>query len=173
MKAMNVNVRKATPDDAAGIVAVFNPIIEDGRYTAFDRPFAVHEERAYIEDLPARGFIHVAVSQDKNGDQGRIVGFQSVTPFDERMQAFAHVATIGTYVALDVQRQGIAALLFAASFREARKLGYEKFFTYVRADNEAGLAAYASQGFQVVGRAKGQAKVGGRHIDEIVIEKLL
>lgn len=166
---MQVRVIRAVPDDAAGIVAVFNPIIEDGRFTAFDRPFSEAEERAYIASLPARGFVHVAVREDK----GRIVGFQSVTPFEDTMAAFSHVATIGTYVAMDMQRRGIGSALSAATFVEARRLGYEKFFTYVRADNLAGLAAYLNQGFNIVGRARGQAKIGGATIDEIVIEKHL
>lgn len=166
---MEVSVRRAVPDDAAGIVAVFNPIIEDGRFTAFDRSFTETEERAFIAGLPARGFIHVAVGED----DGRIVGFQSVTPFDDTMRAFSHVATIGTYVALDVQRRGIGSALFKRTFAEARRLGYEKFFTFVRADNVAGLAAYLRQGFEIVGRAQRQAKIGGATIDEIVIEKQL
>lgn len=165
---MNITVRKATPADAAGIVAVFNPIIADGRFTAFDRPFTVEEERAFIAGLPARAFIHLA-----EDETGRIVGFQSVTPLDPAMGAFDHVATIGTYVAMDVQRQGIGAALFAASFAAARALGYEKIFTFVRADNAAGLAAYSKQGFTEIGRARRQVKINGVYIDEVMIERFL
>jgi RimJ/RimL family protein N-acetyltransferase len=43
----------------------------------------------------------------------------------------------------------------------------------VRADNEAGLKTYLRQGFRMVGTAERHAKVDGRCIDEIVIEKLL
>ncbi len=63
--------------------------------------------------------------------------------------------------------------MFAATFEAAREKGYEKIFTFVRADNPAALQAYLGQGFVVVGNAKRQAKVDGQYIDEILIEKWL
>ena len=57
--------------------------------------------------------------------------------------------------------------------KRARQKGYEKFFTYVRADNEAGLQTYLRQGFRIVGSAERHAKIDGRYIDEIVIEKVV
>jgi RimJ/RimL family protein N-acetyltransferase len=43
----------------------------------------------------------------------------------------------------------------------------------VRADNAAALAVYIAQGFGVIGTAARHAKIDGRYIDEIPIEKLL
>jgi ribosomal protein S18 acetylase RimI-like enzyme len=80
---------------------------------------------------------------------------------------------MGTYVDLSCRRQGIAKRLFAATFEMARDKGYEKIFTFVRADNDAGLATYLSQGFCVIGAARRQAKIRGRYVDEIVIERFL
>jgi ribosomal protein S18 acetylase RimI-like enzyme len=74
---------------------------------------------------------------------------------------------------MDVQRRGVGSALFTRTFAEAKRLGYEKFFTFVRADNGVGLAAYLKQGFEIVGRARQQAKIEGTTIDEIVIEKQL
>jgi len=51
--------------------------------------------------------------------------------------------------------------------------GYEKIFTYVRADNDAALRVYLRQGFRIVGTARRHARLEGRYIDEIVIEKML
>ena len=67
-----------------------------------------------------------------------VVGLQDVSPFADFTRAFDHVGVIGTYVDLRLRRQGIAAQLFAATFDAARRKGYEKIFTYVRADNDAG-----------------------------------
>ncbi|HBI28865.1 MAG TPA: hypothetical protein DDY54_04435, partial [Deltaproteobacteria bacterium] len=49
----------------------------------------------------------------------------------------------------------------------------EKIFTFVRGDNDVALSTYLSQGFQVIGTAKKQAKVQGNYIDENLIEKFL
>jgi RimJ/RimL family protein N-acetyltransferase len=80
---------------------------------------------------------------------------------------------MGTYVALDQRRQGVARALFGATTEAARRKGYEKIFTFVRADNPAALAAYRAQGFQVVGTAQRHAKIDGRYVDEVLIEKIL
>jgi len=164
---MNLLIREARPEDAEAIVAIFNPIIEAGDYTVFDTAFTVEAEREYITNFPERGIFHVAVRQEK------IIGFQSMEPFATYARAFDHVGVIGTYVDLSLRRQGIAANLFAATFEAARRKGYEKIFTYVRNDNPAALAVYQRQGFQIVGIAHRQAKINGKYVDEIMIEKFL
>jgi L-amino acid N-acyltransferase YncA len=164
-----IAVRDVRIDDAEAIVAILNPIIAARIYTALDTPVTVDEERAFIRSFPARGIFHVAVDVATD----RIIGFQDVSPFADFTHAFDHVGVIGTYVDLARRRQGIASRLFAATVDAAPAKGYEKLFTYVRADNRAGLETYLRQGFRVVGTAERHARIDGRYIDEIVIEKLL
>jgi len=83
------------------------------------------------------------------------------------------VASCGTYVDLDRRRQGIAARLFDASLAAARDKGYEKIFTFVRADNPAALETYRRQGFVVIGTARRHARIDGNYLDELLIERLL
>lgn len=162
-------VRSAQPEDAAAIVTIFNPIIESGKYTVFDSAFTVEAERDYIVSFPARGVFHVAVRQTDN----KIVGFQSLEPFATYTHAFDHVGVVGTYVDLAERGQGIARQLFAATFEAARQKGYEKIFTFIRADNPAALATYQRQGFQIIGTARRQAKINGSYVDELMVEKFL
>jgi L-amino acid N-acyltransferase YncA len=169
---MDLIVREAQPDDAEAVVAILNPIIESGLYTVFDTPFSIEAERAYIESLPERGLFLVAVGKSHE-EREEVVGFQSMEPFATYTRAFDHVGVLGTYVSLRHRRQGVARALFEQSFQRARRKGYEKIFTFVRADNPAALATYLAQGFTTIGTALGQAKVHGRYIDEIMIEKFL
>jgi L-amino acid N-acyltransferase YncA len=164
-----LEIRDVRVEDAEEIAAILNPIIAARCYTALDTPVSVDEEREFIRTFPARGIFLVAVDTAAR----RIVGFQDVSPFADFTHAFDHVGVIGTYVDLDRRRQRIASRLFAATFEAARLKGYEKFFSYVRADNEAGLHTYLSQGFRIVGTAERQARIDGKYIDEIVIEKAL
>ncbi len=166
---MDIVVREAQPDDAEMIVAILNPAIESGRYTVLDRSFTAREEREFIRKFPERGIFHVAQSRRS----GRLVGFQTLEPFATFSHAFDHVGVIATCVDLGHRRQGIGKQLFATTFEAACRKGYEKIFTYVRADNPAALAAYLKQGFRIVGTAFRHAKLRGRYVDEIVIEKLL
>lgn len=162
-------VRDVRIEDAEEILAILNPIIAARCYTAMDTAITVEAERAFIRTFPDRGIFLVAIDTASS----RIVGFQNVSPFGTFTHAFDHVGVIGTYVDLERRRQGVATQLFAATSDAARRKGYEKFFTYVRADNEAGLKTYLGQGFRIVGRADRQAKIDGRYIDEVIIEKAI
>jgi len=163
-----IEIRDVRVEDAEGVLAILNPIIAARCYTAMDSEFTVEAEREFICTFPERGTFLAAVDTGLS----RIVGFQNVSPFGTFTHAFDHVGVIGTYVDLALRRQGIASRLFAATFDAARRKGYEKFFSYVRADNEAGLQTYLRQGFRIVGKAERQAKIDNRYIDEVVIEKV-
>ena len=166
---MDLLIRETHPDDAEAIVGILNPIIEIGIYTAFDTPFTVEAEQAYILNFPQRGVFYVAVDR---ADQA-LVGLQSIEPFATYTHAFDHVGVLGTYVDLAYRRRGVASCLFEATFEAARRKGYEKIFTFVRADNVAALATYLKQGFRIVGTAQKQARFNGKYVDEIIIEKFL
>jgi L-amino acid N-acyltransferase YncA len=157
-----IRIRPIRIEDAEGVVNVLNPLIRAGESTALDRVFSAEEERIFI------GF-NVA----EKTDDGVIVGFQNVEPFATYTEAFAHVGVIGTYVDQSGQRQGIGRLLFEATRLAAKEKGYEKFVAFVRADNVSGLAYYKRIGFEAIGVAKRHAKIKGRYIDEVLIEREL
>ena len=160
-------VRNAQKEDAQGIIDILNPIIKAGLHTVLDTPFSLEEEQRFIQEFPENGVFHVATNSKKS----KIVGFQNLEPFSGYTHAFDHVGVIGTYVDSEYRRQGIASQLFEATFEAAKTKGYEKIFTYVRSDNKIALATYIKYGFQVIGTAKKQAKIKGKYIDEILIEK--
>lgn len=165
--SIDLKVREANLEDAEAIVGILNPIIAAGVYTAFDTPFTVEAEREYIRNLHPRAVLHVAESHK----DPTIVGFQIMEPFATYTHAFDHVATLGTYVQLQSRRQGIATQLFEATFATALRKGFEKIFTFVRADNTPALQTYLRQGFQIIGTAQQHARIDGRYIDEVLIEK--
>ncbi|MBN1505766.1 MAG: GNAT family N-acetyltransferase [Sedimentisphaerales bacterium] len=167
--SVDICVRQVQLGDAEAIVRVLNPIIEAGAYTILDAPLTAAAERRYIMRLPERAIFHVA---QMPGD-GAIVGLQTLEPFVEYTRVCDHVGVIATFVALECRRQGVGARLFEATFDSARQKGYEKMFTYVRGDNRAALNAYLKQGFRIIGTSARHAKIGGRYIDEVIIEKFL
>jgi RimJ/RimL family protein N-acetyltransferase len=166
---MELSVRDAMPADAEALVCILNPIIQARVYTAFDTPFTIEAERGYLLNFPPRGIWRVAI---RPSDE-RLVGFQIMEPFAAYTGAFDHVGTLGTYVDLELRRQGVAARLFEATLDAAPRKGYEKIFTFVRADNPAALQTYLRQGFVVIGAARKHARIDGRYIDEFMIEKFL
>lgn len=168
-KPLDLLIREAGPDDAEAIVAILNPIIESGAYSALDTPFSVEAEREFIAGFPRRGVFHLA----EDCRERRAVGFQTLEPFASYTHAFDHVGVIATFVDPACRRQGVGGRLSEATFESARGKGYEKIFTFVRADNPQALQFYLSLGFRTVGTARRQAKIGGNYVDEIIIEKFL
>jgi len=164
---MEISTRDVGPDDVEAVLRILNPIIAARTYTALDRPFTLEEERAFIASPPPRRIWKAAI----RAADGAMVGYQILEPFAAYTAAFDHVATIGTFVDLSLRRQGIARRLFAASLKAAADAGFEKFFTFVRADNPGALQTYLSQGFTVIGTARDHAKIDGRYIDEVMIER--
>jgi len=166
---MDLTIRDVEPADAEAVVGILNPIIQARTYTAFSEPISVDAERDYIKKFPSRGIWKVAIGAADR----RLVGFQVLEPFGPYTKAFDHVATLGTFVDLERRRQGIARALFTATFEAARHKGYEKIFTFVRADNPVAVETYRANGFDIIGTARRHAKIDGRYIDEILIEKSL
>jgi L-amino acid N-acyltransferase YncA len=160
----HLHVREVCLDDVDAIVALLNPIIETGCYTVLDTPVTVESEREFIAHFPARGIFHVA---ERRSD-GKVVGVQTVEPYRGYTHAFDHVGEIGTFVDLAERHKGIGRRLADVAFEAARRKGYEKLYTVVRADNEQALGFYLSLSFCVVDKAKKQAKIGNRSIDEAV-----
>lgn len=162
-------IRKATPEDAAGVFEVLSPIVRTGMYSAIDPDLTVEQERDFIQSIHPRGWMIVA----EDAESRRILGFHTLEPFAAYSKVFDHVAIVGTYVELNQHRRGVGRALCAESFERAREAGFEKVFTYVRADNPRGLAFYEEMGFRVVGIAERQVKVNQAYVDEVIIERFL
>ena len=162
-------IREVRPDDAGALVGILNPIIESGAYSALDTPLTVEAEREFIRDFPRRGVFHVA----EDSRDHRAVGFQTLEPYATYTHAFDHVGVVATFVDLACRRRGVGRRLSEATSQRARDKGYEKVFTFVRADNPEALQFYSKLGFRVVGTAQRQARIASNYVDEIIIEKFL
>ena len=165
---MRLSIRRATEDDAPGIVEVLNPLIEAGTFTTMAGPVALDDQIEFIRNFPARGVFHVAVCEAS----GRILGLQDVMPLAVAA-ACAHVGAISSFVALDAHGQGIGRRLSEVTFEAARERGFSKISATIRADNPRAVAFYLGQGFRIIGTAQRHALVRGQYIDEVLAERFL
>ena len=163
---MDALVRQATVDDAAGVAAVLNAIIAEGRYTLFDAPFSEDDERRFIASLSERSALFVAEID------GEIAGVQSVDLFLGYAHSTRHVATMGTWLRADARGRGLGTRLAANSFRFAKAQGYTKMVIHVLATNDPALRFYRGLGFREIGVARQHVLLGGQLHDEIYMEKL-
>jgi dephospho-CoA kinase len=150
--------------DAAGLAAVLNGVIAEGRHTALAGHWTPEAELAFVQSLGPRSEIFVAEVA------GRIAGFQVVEPFVTYTSTMDHVCHLGTYVLAEFRGQGLGRQLAGATLAFARAQGYEKAVIYVLAHNEAGLAYYRKLGFEALGVLKRQTKIDGVYYDEVFME---
>jgi RimJ/RimL family protein N-acetyltransferase len=160
-------IRRATIDDAQAAAGVINAVIAERRYTLFDRPFSVDEERSFIESLGDRQALFIAERD------GRAVGLQAIdllVPFASSMR---HVGTIGTWLRPEARGNGLARRMAKHALVFAREQGYEKFVIQVLATNARARRFYEGLGFRDIGLARRHVRIGDDMHDEVYMEAQL
>jgi GNAT superfamily N-acetyltransferase len=158
---MDVTIRRATVDDARGVIDVINSIIEEGGLTSLYPALTVEQEEAYIAGLGPRSALFVAEAS------GEILGVQSIEPYASYTHAADHVASMGTYVYRNFRRRGVGRRLFETTLGFARQHGYEKIAIMVRVGNSVAQAFYRKLGFVPKMMLERQVKIDGRYDDEV------
>jgi ribosomal protein S18 acetylase RimI-like enzyme len=163
--ASGLRVRRAVPEDAAGIADVLTLIAAERIHSAIDRAWTVEEERRYLESLSPRETVHIAVD-----DVQGIVGLQLLDLWSPLLNSMAHVGQIGTFLLPEWRGRGVGRQLWAATVAFARESGYRKFVIQVRGSNTAAQTFYRSLGFHVCGRLTRQVIIDGVEDDEVLME---
>lgn len=162
-----LNIRKATPEDAAAISAVWQVVCAERTYTAVNRPFTPEQERTYLDTLSEREGIFLAQVGET------IAGFQSLDQWIKFTDSFDHVGTVGTIVRPEWRGRGIGRRLSLNTLDFARAHGYEKLVIYVRENNAGAQSFYHSLGFVPKGVLAQQVKIDGQYEDEVFMELFL
>jgi ribosomal protein S18 acetylase RimI-like enzyme len=164
---MQITIRRATPDDARAISAVWEIVCAERVYTAVNRPFSPQQEQDYIASLSDREGIFLAEVD------GRAVGFQSLDLWAKYTDSFDHVGVMGTIILPEWRRKGVGRRLAEHTLDFARANGYEKIVIYVRAGNGGARAFYRGLGFVPKGVLARQVKMDGQYEDEVFMELFL
>ena len=158
-------IRRAMPDDAASINAIWEVIAAEKIYSAIDKPFTIEEERAYIQSLSEREGVFLAEID------GNVVGFQSLDLWARSIHSMEHVGQLGTFALPEWRKHGVGQALARHTLAFARAHGYEKLVIFVRASNTSARKFYAGLGFKECGRFARQVRIDAKYDDEILMEK--
>jgi L-amino acid N-acyltransferase YncA len=162
-----MEIRDATPEDAAAIAEIYNQGIED-RMATLETQLRTPEERA--EWLAAHDSRHpVIVATDSNATP---IGWGSLNTFNPR-PAYDHVVDFSVYVAREQRGRGVGDALLGALDTRARALGYHKMVLAAFPTNAPGMRLYERHGFRTVGIFREQGMLDGQWVDVIVMEKIL
>ena len=161
-------IRRAIPEDAAGIVAALRVVAAERIHSAIDRVWTVDDERRYLEALSPREAIHVAVD-DAHG----IVGLQILDRWSSILDSMAHVGQIGTFLLPEWRGRSLGRQLWNVTLAFAHDARYRKLVIYVRGSNAHAQAFYRHLGFQHCGRLARQVVIDGVEDDEVLMELFL
>jgi len=162
-----VSIRKATPEDARGIVSIWQEIVAEKAHTVMRKAFTVAQQWAYLNTLEDREVIFVA-----EGD-GDILGFQTLDLYADYTHSMDHVGVVRTYVSAERRRQGIGRRLAETTFQFAHEQGYEKLIARVQAKNSLGRSFLESLGFTPVGTFLRQVRLDDGYDDQVIMERFL
>jgi phosphinothricin acetyltransferase len=162
-----MQIRSATPSDAAEIARIYNQGIED-RLATFETTLRDADERAAW--MAAKGSRYPVIVAE--GDDGTLLGWGSLNQFNPR-PAYDHVVDFSVYVAREARGQGAGRALLTELESLARAHGFHKMVLAAFPFNEAGMKLYERHGFRTVGIYKEQGMLDGTWVDTIIMEKLL
>jgi L-amino acid N-acyltransferase YncA len=165
-KAHGIRVRLARIADAAAIAEIYNEGIADRIATYETEPRSPKDEQAWLRAIAGR---YPAVVAEIDG---QIVGWAGAGPYRAR-KCYRGIGEFSMYVRRECRRRGVGDLLLAALIREAERLGLWKLLSRIFLFNEASRALCQKHGFREVGIYEKHARLDGRWLDVVIVERLI
>jgi phosphinothricin acetyltransferase len=159
-------VRLARPADAGAIATIYNQGIEDRIATFETEPRSAADVRSTLSQYADT---HPAVVVERDGE---VVGFAWTSRYRSR-PCYAGVAEFSVYVSRDARGSGIGRVAMEALIAECERRGFWKLLSRVFPENTASRALCAALGFAEVGVYRRHARLDGRWMDCVIVEKLL
>jgi phosphinothricin acetyltransferase len=159
-------IRRATPDDAAAIAAIWNPYIRDTAVTFNPAEKSGPEVAQMIADRDRLGhatFVAVA---------GDIIGFATYAQF-RGGAGYATCMEHSILLAPATRGQGAGRGLITAICDHARSAGAHQMIAGVSAENPDGVAFHARMGFAEIARVPQAGRKFDRFIDLVLMQKFL
>lgn len=137
-------LRDADPSDAAGMLAIYGPVVRSTAISFELEPPSVEE---FAERIAQTLETHPWLVCE--GDEG-VLGYAYATLHRQR-PAYRWSTESSVYVAAGHHRRGIARLLYAELFEQLRSRGFYNVFAGITLPNEPSIRLHRSFGFEPVG----------------------
>lgn len=163
---MSLEVRDATPADAAAIAAIYNDGIASRRATFDTEPCSVEEIAAELRaDMETHPTVVVV-------DDEQVVGFAWASSYRPR-PCYDGIAEFSVYVDAGARRRGVGRRALAALIERCERLGFWKLLSRIFTDNMPSRALCAEVGFREVGIYRRHGRLDGVWKDCAIVERLL
>jgi L-amino acid N-acyltransferase YncA len=137
-------VRVARPDDAAGILAIYAPIVRDTVISfEFEPPTIEIMRERVVSTLPRWPWL--VCERD-----GALLGYVYASSHRERA-AYQWCVEVAAYVAASARRTGVARALYQALFAMLAAQGFVNAYAGITLPNAASVGLHESLGFRRLG----------------------
>ena len=137
-------IRQATSDDAAAMLEIYRPIVED---TAISFELAVPSADDFASRIEKYLATHEWLVAEKDGE---IAGYAYASPHRARA-AYRFSAEVSVYVHPHYQGQGLGKRLYTALFDSIRERGFHSAYGGITLPNDASVALHKACGFSEIG----------------------
>jgi phosphinothricin acetyltransferase len=161
-----IHIRSASVNDAAAIAEIYNQGIEDRVATFETESRSAEDQWAWLQAIAGR---YPAVVAEIDG---QIVGWAGAGPYRDR-ECYRGIGEFSMYVRRDWRGRGVGDLLVAALITEAEQLGLWKLLSRIFPFNAASRALCRKHGFREVGMYEKHARLHGRWLDVVIVERLI
>lgn len=139
-----MNIRRATPADAAALLVIYRPIVEN---TNISFELTPPTEQAFAERIAAALKRHEWLVGEVHGV---ICGYAYATPHRTR-EAYQYAVETSVYVHPEHYGNGFGKQLYQALFPALDALGFHNAYAGITLPNPASIALHQAVGFEPVG----------------------
>jgi phosphinothricin acetyltransferase len=149
-----MNIRTATPADAAAVSAIYDPVVRDTPISFETEPPGEAEMHSRIEKTLAS--LPWLVAEDATG---AVCGYAYASKHRERA-AYQWSVDVTVYVREDQRGQGVGRALYGRLLPLLAELGYCQAFAGIALPNAGSVGLHEAMGFEAIGVYRG---VGFKH----------
>lgn len=162
-----MRVRAVRRDDAAGVNAVYNPVILQSPTTFETVPITLEARQKWIDERMMNRRWPAFVAEDDAGD---VAGFANAAAFDPRA-AYETSVKVSVFVAPAAQGHGVGAGLYAALFDALSREDIHRAYALIVTPNPASVALHERFGFRQVSTLDEVGRKFGRYYSVMWFEK--
>ncbi|HEY3726605.1 MAG TPA: arsinothricin resistance N-acetyltransferase ArsN1 family A [Solirubrobacteraceae bacterium] len=161
--ASQATIRRATDDDLARVVEIYNAGIAERIATFETEPRVVGDVAGWVDD--GKPFI-------VGEYEGRVLGWARAGAYSDRC-VYAGVGEHAVYVHPAARGLGLGRRLLTELCAESERHGLYKLTSRVFTDNRPSRAAHRAAGFEEVGIQRRHGRLDGQWKDCVLVERLL
>jgi len=139
----NMNIRLARPSDAATLLAIYAPYVENTAIT-FEYEVPTIEDFANRIEKTLEKYPYLVAEED-----GLILGYAYASTYYARA-AYDWAVELSVYVSQDARGKGVGSKLYDELEDLLDQMGYMHFLACISLPNEASLALHRKRGYQQV-----------------------